>query len=77
MGNIKIKKELRNKKIAHYDLNSAYKDSPQPILFSKIEELVIDTSELLTITGKLIFGDIPPITYEEAIQIYKDELLKI
>lgn len=72
-----LSKELRNKKLAHYDLISAFTYRVPTILFGEVEQFVLDTSAVLTEVGeRLLLGELS-IGYESLVQEFKENLYKI
>ena len=72
-----LPKELRNKKLAHYDLMSAFTQKPPTILFSEVEQFVLDTSKVLASVGEcLLVGELQ-FEYNEFVKRYTEDLYTI
>lgn len=72
-----LSKNLRNKKLAHYDLISAFTQEALPIPFSEIEQFVIDTSSTLNAVGKLLLLGELSIGYEAFADQYRNDLIML
>lgn len=67
---------VRNKKVAHHDLNSLFSSSVPYILFSDVEDLVNETIDLISKIGERLWVvplEFPPVLSEN----YKEAILKL
>ena len=73
-----LSKNLRNKKLAHYDMFSIFTQQPEhPILFSQVEQFVLDTNAALIAVGERFFDGKFVSEYDELVEIFKENLSDI
>lgn len=71
-------KNLRNKKLAHYDLEDAWEPQYSTIAFDDIEKFVTDTAHFLNKIGSIIFKvDVNFFNYNEQVESYRVSILEL
>lgn len=71
-----VSSEIRNKKVAHYDLSAIYTLSKPYIVFTDIEELISQTTIVIRLIGVRLWGiplEYPPVLAEK----YKEAILNL
>ena len=69
--------ELRNKKIAHYDLDAMFTHDQVAIPLDDVEQFINDTADVLLQIGSCLFGAELANKYSELVEKYKKSLLSI
>lgn len=69
--------ELRNKKIAHYDLEAMFAHEQAEIPLDDVELFINDTADILSQIGGRLFGAELANKYSELVEKYKNSLLSI
>ena len=69
--------ELRNKKIAHYDLEAMFAHEQVEIPLDDVEQFINDTADILSQIGGRLFGAELATKYSELVEKYKNSLLSI
>ena len=70
-------RELRNKKLAHYDLKAVFLQEPPPIAFDDVEQFINDTAHTLQQIGDCLLGVEVNFVYDELVKIFQASLLKL
>lgn len=70
-------RELRNKKLAHYDLKAVFSQEPPPIAFDDVEQFINDTAHTLQQIGDCLLGVEVNFVYDELVKIFQASLLKL
>ena len=70
-------RELRNKKLAHYDLKAVFTQEPPPIPFDDVEQFINDTAHTLQQVGDCLLGVKVDFGYDELVKKYQASLLKL
>lgn len=70
-------RELRNKKLAHYDLKAVFSQEPPPIAFDDVEQFINDTAHTLQQVGDCLLGVKVDFGYDELVKKYQASLLKL
>ena len=69
--------KLRNKKIAHYDLEDMFTYNQVSISLDDVEQFINDTADILSQIGGRLFGAELANKYSELVEKYKNSLLSI
>lgn len=70
-------RELRNKKLAHYDLKAVFSQEPPPVVFDDVEQFINDTAHTLQQVGDCLLGVKVDFDYDELVKKYQASLLKL
>ena len=70
-------RELRNKKLAHYDLKAVFTQESPPIVFDDVEQFINDTAHTLQQVGDCLLGVKVDFGYDELVKKYQASLLKL
>ena len=70
-------RELRNKKLAHYDLAAVFSQEPSPIAFGEVEQFINETAHTLQRVGDYLIGANVNLVYDELVKKYQASLLKL
>lgn len=72
-----LSKKLRDKKLAHYDLETVFELKSTYILFDDIEQFIVDTESVLSKIGVRFLGGELTFQYQEFVKAYKEDLLSL
>ena len=72
-----LSKKLRDKKLAHYDLEAVFVLEPPYIPFNGIERFIVDTGSILSKIGVRLLGGELTFQYQEFVKAYKEDLLSL
>lgn len=70
-------RELRNKKLAHYDLIAVFSQEPPPIPFDDVEQFINETAHTLQQIGDCLLGVEVNFGYDELVKNFQASLLKL
>lgn len=70
-------RELRNKKLAHYDLKAVFSQEPPPIPFDDVEQFINETAHTLQQIGDYLLGVEVNFGYDELVKNFQAGLLKL
>lgn len=70
-------RELRNKKLAHYDLKAVFSQEPPPIPFDDVEQFINETAHTLQQIGDCLLGAEVNSGYDELVKNFQASLLKL
>ncbi len=70
-------RELRNKKLAHYDLKAVFSQEPPPIPFDDVEQFINETAHTLQQIGDYLLGVEVNFGYDELVKNFQASLLKL
>jgi len=70
-------RELRNKKLAHYDLEAVFSQEPPPIPFDDVEQFINETAHTLQQIGDCLLGGEVNFGYDKLVKKYQASLLKL
>lgn len=70
-------RELRNKKLAHYDLKAVFSQEPPPIPFDDVEQFINETAHTLQQIGDCLLGAEVNFGYDELVKNFQASLLKL
>lgn len=70
-------RELRNKKLAHYDLIAVFSQEPPPIPFDYVEQFINETAHTLQQIGDCLLGVEVNFGYDELVKNFQASLLKL
>ena len=72
-----LSKTLRDKKLAHYDLEAVFALESPYIPFNGIERFIVDTGSILSKIGVRLLGGELSLQYQEFVKAYKEDLLSL
>lgn len=72
-----LSKTLRDKKLAHYDLEAVFALESPYVPFDDIERFIVDTGSILSKIGVRLLGGELTFQYQEFVKEYKDDLLSL
>ena len=72
-----LSKTLRDKKLAHYDLEAVFALESPYVPFDDIERFIVDTGSILSKIGVRLLGGELSFQYQEFVKEYKDDLLSL
>lgn len=72
-----LSKKLRDKKLAHYDLEAVFELKSTYILFDDIEQFIVDTESVLLKIGNRLLGIAVGWRYQECVKKCKEDLLSL
>ena len=72
-----LSKRIRNKKLAHYDLEAVFALESPYVPFDDIERFIVDTGSILSKIGVRLLGGELSLQYQEFVKEYKDNLLSL
>lgn len=72
-----LSKKLRDKKLAHYDLEAVFVLESPYIPFDDIERFIVDTGSILSKIGVRLLGGELAFQYQEFVKAYKEDLLSL
>lgn len=72
-----LSKKLRDKKLAHYDLEAVFELKSTYILFDDIEQFIVDTESVLSKIGNRLLGIDVGWRYQECVKKCKEDLLSL
>lgn len=72
-----LSKKLRDKKLAHYDLEAVFELKSTYILFDDIEKFIVDTESVLSKIGNRLLGIDVGWRYQECVKKCKEDLLSL
>ena len=72
-----LSKKLREKKLAHYDLEAVFELKSPDILFDDIEQFIVDTESVLSKIGNRLLGIDVGWRYQECVKKCKEDLLSL
>ena len=72
-----LSKRIRNKKLAHYDLEAVFALESTYVPFDDIERFIVDTGSILSKIGVRLLGGELSLQYQEFVKEYKDDLLSL
>lgn len=72
-----LSKTLRDKKLAHYDLEAVFALESPYVPFDDIERFIVDTGSILSKIGVRLLGGELSLQYQEFVKEYKDDLLSL
>ena len=72
-----LSKRIRNKKLAHYDLEAVFALESPYVPFDDIERFIVDTGSILSKIGVRLLGGELTFQYQEFVKEYKDDLLSL
>ena len=72
-----LSKTLRDKKLAHYDLEAVFALESPYVPFDGIERFIVDTGSILSKIGVRLLGGELTFQYQELVKAYKEDLLSL
>ena len=72
-----LSKTLRDKKLAHYDLEAVFALESPYVPFDDIERFIVDTGSILSKIGVRLLGGELTFQYQEFVKEYKEDLLSL
>ena len=72
-----LSKTLRDKKLAHYDLEAVFALESPYVPFDGIERFIVDTGSILSKIGVRLLGGELSLQYQEFVKAYKEDLLSL
>ena len=72
-----LSKKLRDKKLAHYDLEAVFALESPYVPFDDIERFIVDTGSIFSKIGVRLLGGELSLQYQEFVKEYKDNLLSL